>query len=166
MATIDGGDLAELEAYVGGMLKSLHPAERRKLLRKVATTMRRENRERIKAQKNTDGSAFAPRRNKPEEFLREEEKGKGKRTTIKDRAMFRRLRIAKFLEARTTDYEAWIGYSNEVARVAKIHQFGLKDRPSHFRPAVRYARRELLGMTAQDRENLLDAVIAHMTDGI
>ena len=43
MATIDGGDLAELEAYVGGMLKSLQPAQRRSLLRKVATTMRREN---------------------------------------------------------------------------------------------------------------------------
>lgn len=40
------------------------------------------------------------------------------------------------------------------------------DRPSRHAREVRYARRELLGMTAQDRENLLDAVIAHMTDGI
>lgn len=227
MATIDGGDLAELEAYVGGMLKSLQPAQRRKLLRKVATTMRRENQARIKAQKNPDGSKYAPRKAQPKpvmgnfvaKFLypaggsgeprvvfmkswrkegplitghdekagdirsfewakiikwldvspEEQNKGGGKirnRTTIRQRAMFRKLSRSGSLSAQTSDYEAWIGFGGAIAQVAQVHQFGLKDRPARHAREIRYARRELLGMTAQDRENLLDAVIAHMTDGI
>ncbi|OJW58015.1 MAG: hypothetical protein BGO57_12235 [Sphingomonadales bacterium 63-6] len=62
MARVDGGDLAELEGFVGGILKSLEPAERRKLFRQITTNMRRQQRERIRAQRNPDGSAFEKRR--------------------------------------------------------------------------------------------------------
>ncbi|WP_336981580.1 phage virion morphogenesis protein [Altererythrobacter fulvus] len=62
MAAIDGGDLAELEGFVGGMLKSLEPSARRKLFRHVATTLRRQQRDRIRAQRNPDGSAFEKRK--------------------------------------------------------------------------------------------------------
>lgn len=223
MARPETGDLADLERFVGGMLKSLEPAQRRSLFRKVATTMRRSNQRRIAAQKNPDGSAFDPRKPPAEpkpgnyavkflypsggsgsprlvfmkswekqgpiftgfdreagglrsfEFAKvikwlrvdpeEQNAGGGKirkRTTIRQRAMFRKIRRGGILQAGQNDHEAWIGFGGRVAEVARVHQFGLRDRPARHAREVRYARRELLGMTAQDREDLLDAVIAHL----
>lgn len=221
MADVDGGDLAELEAFVGGMLKSLEPAARRSLFRRVATTMRRQNRARIRAQRNPDGSGFAPRIRpaEPEKakrvlkflypsggsaaarlvlmedwkrrgafitghdieagaertFKREkvmkwlpvdfEDKNKGggkirKRRTIRQRAMFRK--IGREMQAGQSDFEAWISFSGIVGSIARVHQYGLKDKPSRHAREVRYARRELLGLTADEREELLDTVIDHL----
>jgi len=226
MAEVDGGDLHELEAFVGGMLKSLAPAARRGLLRKVAKTMRRSNQQRIAAQRNPDGSAFAKRRRPTEpkpgnhalkflypsggsgaprlvflkswekqgpiftgydreaggmrsfeyakviKYLRvdpkDENSGAGRirnRTTIRQRAMFRKIRRSGILNAGASDLEAWVGFGGAVARVARIHQFGLRDRPARHAREVRYDRRELLGMTAAEREELLDAVIEHLLPG-
>lgn len=225
MADIDGGDLSELEALVGGMLKSMEPAARRGLLRKVATTMRRSNQKRIAAQRNPDGSAFAKRKppakptpgNYALKFLypsggsgparlvflkswekqgpiftgydrqaggmrsfeyakvirylrvapEEENQGGGKirnRSTVSRRAMFRKMRRSGILNAGASDLEAWIGFGGAVAQVARIHQFGLTDRPARHAREVRYDRRELLGMTAADREEMLDAVVEHLMD--
>lgn len=224
MADIDGGDLAELEAFVGGMLKSLEPRARRRLFRKVATTMRRSNQQRIAAQRNPDGSSFAARKpptepvpgnyavkflypsggsgpprlvmmrswvkqgpiftgfdveaggirsfeyDKVVKWLRvdaaEENKGAGKfrqRKTIRQRAMFRKIRRSGILHTGQNDHEAWIGFGGRVAQVARVHQFGLRDRPARHAREVRYERRELLGKTAQEREVLLDTVIEHLS---
>ena len=217
------GDLAELEEFVGGMLKSLGPRERRRLFRKVATQMRRSNQKRIAAQRNPDGSAFEKRKPPVEpkpgnyavkflypsggsgsprlvymkswekqgpvftgfdreaggirtfEFAKvikwlrvdpdEQNAGGGKirkRSTIRQRKMFRKIRGARTLHVGQNDREAWIGFAGRVADVARVHQFGLRDRPARHAREVRYARRELLGMTAQDREELLDAVVEHL----
>lgn len=217
------GDLAELEALMGAILKSLEPPERRSLLRRVARSIRRDQQQRIARQQNPDGSRFAPRK-KPREpvpgnyavkFLYpsagsgkprlvlmkswtrqgplmtgfdaeaggirsfeykkvirwlpveegEENKGAGQlpRPTIRQRAMFRRIRRTGIMQADANDQEAWVGFAGRVAAVARIHQLGLLDRPSHQGPEVRYAVRELLGLTAKDRADLLDAVIEHLT---
>ena len=219
----DGGDLSELEAFVGGMLKALEPAARRRLFRKVATTMRRQNQKRIAAQRNPDGSAFEKRKapiepqpgnytakflypsggagaprlvlmkswvkqgpiftgydveargirsfewDKVIKWLRadpEEENASGgrsrNRSTVRQRAMFRKIRRSGILQAGQSDHEAWIGFGGAVAQVARVHQFGLRDRPARHARETRYARRELLGLTAADREELLDAVIEHL----
>lgn len=223
MASVDGGDLAELEALVGGMLKSLEPGARRSLFRKVATTMRRSNQKRIAAQKNPDGSAFEARKppaepvpgNHAVKFLypsggsgpprlvfmkswvkqgpiftgfdreaggirsfewdrvikwlrvdpEEDNAGGGKirnRKSIRQGAMFRKIRRSGNMQAGHNDHEAWIGFAGRLAAVARVHQFGEKDRPARHAREVRYARRELLGEMAQDREELLDAVIEHL----
>ncbi len=223
MADVDGGDLRELEEFVGGMLKSLEPAALRGLLRRVSRQMRTSNQKRIAAQRNPDGSAFAKRKPPTEpkpgnhalkflypsggsgaprlvylkswekqgpiftgydreaggirsfEYAKvikylslspgEENAGAGKirnRSTIRQRAMFRKIRRAGSFNAGATDYEAWVGFGGMVAHVARIHQFGLRDRPARHAREVRYDKRELLGMTAADREELLDAVIKHM----
>jgi len=52
-----------------------------------------------------------------------------------------------------------------AAAVASIHQYGLKDRPAPLAREIRYARRELLGLTAAEREALLDVVIEHLAGG-
>lgn len=224
MPTVAGGDLDELEAFVGGMLKSLDASAKRSLFRRVATTMRRQNRDRIRAQRNPDGSGFAARRPPPKpvmgnyaakflypsggsgpprlafmkswekqgpiftgwdvqagglrsferakviKWLRvdpaDENKSGGsirKRRTIRQRAMFRKM--GSQIQAGQSDHEAWIGFGGMVASVATVHQYGLKDRPARQAREVQYARRELLGMMADDREDLLDAVIAHLMAG-
>lgn len=221
---VHGGDLAELEKFVGGVLKSLEPRERRSLFRKVSTTMRRAQQKRIIAQRNPDGSKFErrkpPANPKPANyavkflypsggsgaprlvlmkswtrqgplltgfdveaggirsfewakvirFLRvseaDENKGGGKirqRASIRQRAMFRRIRRSGILNVGQNDHEAWTGFAGRVAAVARVHQFGLRDKPSRTAREVAYARRELLGLTAQDREDLLDAVIEHLS---
>lgn len=221
MAQISGGDLAELEGFVGGILKALEPPARRRLLRHVATTLRRQNRERIRAQRNPDDSAFEKRKPPAEprpanfavkflypaggsgeprmaylkswvkqgpiftgfdiaagglrsfEFAKvvkwlrvdpaDDTKSGGKirnRPTIRQQAMFRK--IGRTLQAGQSDQEAWIGFGGRVAAVARVHQLGLLDKPARHAREVRYARRELLGMSAADREALLDAVIEHL----
>lgn len=222
---VHGGDLAELERFMGGILKSLEPRARRSLFRKVARQLRRSQQKRIIAQRNPDGSKFArrkpPAQPKPANYAvkflypsggsgaprmvlmkswtrqgplltgfdieaggmrsfewdkiirflpveeADENKGGGKirqRVSIRQRAMFRRIRRSGILNAGADDQEAWTGFAGRVAAVARVHQFGLRDRPSRAAREVAYARRELLGDTAQDREDLLDAVLTHLTE--
>jgi phage gpG-like protein len=96
----------------------------------------------------------------------DENKGGGKirqRVSIRRRAMFRRIRRSGILNIGADDHEAWVGFAGRVAAVARVHQFGLRDKPSRTAREVAYARRELLGLTAQDREDLIDAVLEHLT---
>lgn len=215
------GDLAELEGFMGAILKSLEPSQRRSLLRKVARSVRRSQRERINRQENPDGTRFAPRR-KPKDpvpgtyavkflypsggsgaprvvtmrswvkqgplmtgfdieagGLRSFEyakvirwlpvepgtenagAGRMKRSTIRQRAMFRKMR--RIMQDGASDHEAWVGFAGRVAAVARIHQDGLVDRVSPHGPEIRYAARRLLGLTEKDRADLLDAVLDHVS---
>ncbi len=78
---------------------------------------------------------------------------------IRRRAMFRKLASAKNLKWGATDQEAWVGFFGRAADVARVHQEGLRDRPSkHWQP-VQYPRRELLGVTESDRARMLDALL-------
>ncbi len=81
---------------------------------------------------------------------------------IRRKAMFRKLRGARNLRADATDREAWIGFSGRVAEIARVHQDGLSDRPAPKARAVRYAKRELLGVTDAERNAVLDRLIAHV----
>lgn len=56
------GDLAEVEAVAGALLRSLSPAERRRILRTMARDLRDRQAARIAAQINPDGSGYTPRR--------------------------------------------------------------------------------------------------------
>lgn len=95
----------------------------------------------------------------------EENKGAGKlrRPTIRQRAMFRRIRRSGSLNAGGDDQEAWVGFAGRVAAVARIHQLGLLDRVSPRGPKVKYAMRRLLGYTGADREAIMDAVLDHLS---
>ena len=93
-------------------------------------------------------------------------KGGGKfrrKGSIRQKAMFRKLRNGRNLRADATDQEAWVGFSGRAAQVARVHQEGLSDRPSVKAQPVRYARRTLLGLTDSERQRILDLVLAHVT---
>ena len=82
---------------------------------------------------------------------------------IRRRAMFRRLATARFLRNGVDDQGVWVGFSGKVGQIASVHQYGLRDRPSLRAKAVPYPKRELLGVTAADREQLLDLLYEHIS---
>lgn len=88
--------------------------------------------------------------------------GKLSRRRIRQQAMFRKIRTARYLKAGQGPGEAWIGFVGMIGDIASVHQFGGKDRPHPFVDAVDYPQRELLGLTAQDRKDLMDAVEKHL----
>lgn len=79
-----------------------------------------------------------------------------RRGGLRRRAMFRRLASARFLRTGADDQGFWVGFSDKVSQIAGVHQYGLRDRPSLRAKAVPYPKRELLGVTQTDRNELLD----------
>lgn len=158
-------NLAAFETWIGELVHRLGPAERRKLARAVATDLRRDQAERIAAQQNPDGSAFAPRK-KPGGAIRAR-KGQVRRRAEARKAgpMFRKLRRANILRAEATPAEASVGFRGAAtSRIARVHQEGLRDQVSRDpgAPVIKYPARVLLGFTAAYPGRLLDLVLAHL----
>ena len=147
-------DLAAIEDWAGVLLARLQPAERRKLNQTIARTLRRSQQQRIGAQRNPDGTPYA--RRKPREQLR----AKGGR--IK-RKMFTKLKQARYLKLQSDASRIAIGFLGRTSRLARVHQYGLRDRPERGQAEVRYERRELLGFTDADVELIRDQLLEHLT---
>lgn len=81
---------------------------------------------------------------------------------IRRKAMFRKLRQGRYLQAGSTPDEAWVGFSGHAAEIARVHQEGLKDAPHKGGRKARYPRRELLGLTEADRTNMLDSLFQYL----
>lgn len=145
-------ELQQLEEWLSPLINKLSPKERRILAREVARDLRIANRERIKAQTNPDGTPFEPRTE-----LR------GRSGRIRRKAMFTKLRTAKYLRIKTSADEAAVGFIGRVARIARVHHYGLRDRVEPGGPKHHYARRELVGITASDRERIGNKVLEHIT---
>lgn len=147
-------NLQALEDWAGALLNRLQPAERRKVTQSVARDLRRSQQQRIGAQKNPDGTPYAPR--KPRQPLR------AKAGRIKQRKMFAKLRTARYLRLQSDASSIAIGFAGRVSRLARIHQYGLRDKPGRETPDTQYARRELLGFSASDMDLIRDRLLDHL----
>lgn len=148
-------DLSALEDWAGALLNQLQPAERRKVTQSIARDLRRSQQQRIAAQKNPDGTAYAPR--KPRQALR------GKQGRIKrKRQMFAKLRTARYLRLQSDASSIAIGFAGRVSRLARVHQYGLRDKPGRESPDIQYQRRALLGFNDADLEQIRDRLLAHL----
>ena len=145
-------DLQQLESWLTPLIDKLTPKERRVLAREVARDLRIANRNRIKAQTNPDGTPFEPRTQ-----LR------GRSGAIRRKAMFTKLRTAKYLKIKTSADEAAVGFMGRINRIARVHHYGLRDRVEKGGPQHQYARRELVGFNDADRERIRDSLINHLT---
>lgn len=143
-------NIERLEDWAAPLLAKLDAKERRRLARVVTTDLRSSQRERIKAQKNPDGTRYAPRK-------AQEQKG-----AIRRKAMFAKLRTAKYLRVRTSADGVEVGFFGRVASIAKTHQFGLRDRVAINGPRVQYEQRELLGFTEHDRSLVQQSLLDHL----
>lgn len=147
--------LNDLEDFAGPLLQRLEPAGRIKLARTLAQQLRRQQQTRIASQRNPDGTPFAPRR--PHK-LRE----KVGRVKAKSK-MFQKLRRASYLKASGDAKGIGVGFSGRVGRIARVHQYGLRDRIAPRGPTAQYEERQLLGVSSADLESLKDAILSHLS---
>lgn len=138
-------DIEDLQTWAGAFLQKLSARERRALLQAVARELRRRQTTRIAEQRNPDGSTYEPR--KPR--LRAQV-GRVRR------AMFMRLRTARFMKAQSDPNSAVVTFTPNVKRIAAAHQFGLRDRVSKTGHEVQYAQRELLGFSNSDLSRITE----------
>jgi phage virion morphogenesis protein len=143
--------LEALEDWAAGLLGQLEPASRNKLARSVGQVLRRSQQQRIIAQQNPDGSNYAPRKQRN---LR------GKQGRVKRKVkMFQKLRTASFLRVQGDGNAISVGFTGRIARIARVHQYGLKDRAQKGTPVVRYDQREILGFTDVDLDLIRDSLL-------
>jgi phage virion morphogenesis protein len=148
-------DLEALEHWVGPLLQRVEPAARTKLARTVAKDLRRSQQQRVIAQCNPDGSPYAPR--KPRQL-------RGKKGRVRRKVkMFQKMRTATYLKAQGDAAGASVGFAGRIARIANVHQKGLKDRVARGGAVVQYEQRELLGFTDAEIDQLRDTLLAHLT---
>ncbi|KAF0810438.1 phage tail completion protein [Alcanivorax sp. S71-1-4] len=148
-------DLTAFEAWAGALLARLDPAARRRIARDIGMGLRRRQQQRIRAQRNPDGSPFEARK----------QRLRGKRGAIRRRAMFQKLATARFLRVRTLADAVAVGFFGRVARIARVHQYGLQDQVAPGGPRVRYPTRRLVGFSPGDSAFVRDALLRHLAGG-
>lgn len=147
-------DFKPFDNQLAGLLAALLPAGRRKLAGDIAKELRKSQQQRIKQQKAPDGSPYQARKRQP---LR------AKTGRIK-RAMFQKLRTSRYMKATGRENSAVVEFTGEVQRIARIHQYGLKDRPNPFARDLKYPERTLLGCTHEDVDIILNTIINHISE--
>lgn len=137
---------------LAGLLAALSPAGRRKLASEIAKQLRTAQQQRIKQQKAPDGSPYQARKRQP---LR------AKKGRIK-RAMFQKLRTNRYMKASGRENVAVVEFTGKVQRIARVHQYGLKDRPNAHAQDVQYAERQLLGFSSEDINRIENTILKHL----
>lgn len=137
---------------LAGLIGALSPAGRRKLAAQIAKELRRSQQQRIKQQKAPDGTSYQARKRQ----TLSAKKGRIKR------AMFQKLRTSRYMKATGRNDAAVVEFTGKVQRIARIHQFGLKDRPNPHGQDVQYAERKLLGVNQNDKKIIESLIIEHL----
>ena len=146
----------EVQAKLNALINNLSPQARRQLARNIGQALRKNQQARIARQENPDGTAFEPRKPR-KEF------GK-KKGRIKRKAMFAKLRTARYFKVQSNANEVSVGFNGSSAMIAKVHQYGLMSSPSKTKDfKVRYAQRELLGFSQSDLDIIEDLVIEQLS---
>lgn len=148
MATVE-----EIQTNLTALLANISPQQRRKLAKNIGIQLRKNQQARIMQQKNPDNSDFEPRK------LQKYPKGR-----VKGKAMFAKLRTAKYFKVRSNANEVSVGFSGNSGEIANIHQYGRKGLV-RTKPEIRkkYAQRELLGFADKDMELIENLVLEQLT---
>jgi len=145
-------DIDRISAPFIGLTNNLKPQARRVLAREIARNLRDSQGKRIAAQKNPDGTAYEPRKSQARS-----------RKGATRRRMFSKIRTARYLKMTSTASIASVGFTGNTERIARVHQFGLRDRVNAKRGLiVKYAKRGLLGFTEEDHSMVAASVINHL----
>ena len=130
-------DMAQgLREWLDGLALSLEPAQSKQLMLSLAQGLRVRTRQRINTQRDPEGNRFIPR--KRQQIGR-----------IRRGAMFSKL--PRQLKTDYSSDHAAVGFAGRQAKIARVHQYGLSDRPSRRQQPVRYLRRELVGFSPDDQ---------------
>jgi|SRR5471030_206346 len=142
-------ELTAFDSRLAALIAALSPQSRKAMAATIAKRLRKHQQERIKRQVGPDGQPYTPRRAQP---LRRK-KGRIKRE------MFGKLRTAKYMKAKGSSNDAVVEFTGQVQRMAKVHQYGLRDRPSVKAKEVQYQARPLLGLDAEDMKIVEDELL-------
>lgn len=146
-------ELKPFDDKLAGLIAALSPAGRRKLAGEIAKQLRTAQQQRIKQQKAPDGSPYKARKRQP---LR------AKTGRIK-RAMFQKMRTSRYMKASGRENSAVVEFTGKVQRIARVHHYGLKDRPNVHAQDVQYAERQLLGFSQADKQLVETLIIKHLS---
>ena len=150
MATIE-----QIQTRLNALIDNLSPQARQQLARRIGQQLRKSQQARIARQQNPDGSKYEPRK---------QQKLRRKQGRIKRKAMFAKLKTARFLKIRTNANEVNLGFTGSAADIAKVHQYGLRAKPTkNAKYTVQYAQRELLGFSREDVELIEDLVLEQLS---
>lgn len=130
------------------LISSLSAPARKEMARSIGRKLRASQQQNIKRQQAPDGTPFKPRKTQPV---------RSKKGRIK-REMFAKLRTAKYMKMQASPNEAVIEFAGNVQRMARVHHYGLRDRPSHKGKEVKYEARPLLGLNENDI-NIIEQLI-------
>ena len=144
-------ELTTLQERLAGLIASLSPAARRQMAAEIAKKLRTSQQQRIRRQQAPDGTPYAARKRRPV---------RSKKGRIK-REMFARLRTNRFMKAKGSDSAAVVEFTGKVQRMARVHQYGLKDRPNRNSRDVQYEARPLLGFTRDDEQMIEEVIISY-----
>ncbi|MEG2268834.1 MAG: phage virion morphogenesis protein, partial [Acinetobacter sp.] len=81
-----------------------------------------------------------------------------KKNKIKNK-MFNLIKNAKYRRFERTAQGIAIGFAGRVAFIARVHQYGLRDKVEKDGPTVQYASRELLGFTVEEMDMIETEVL-------
>lgn len=146
-------DLKPFDDQLAGLLAALSPAVRRKLAGEIAKELRKSQQQRIKQQKAPDGSPYQARKRQPL---------KGKTGRIK-RAMFQKLRTSRYMKASGRENSAVVEFTGKVQHIARVHQYGLKDRPNVHAQDLQYPKRQLLGVSGDNKQYIEALIISYLS---
>ena len=136
------------------LISSLSAPARKEMARSIGRKLRASQQQNIKRQQAPDGTPFKPRKAQPV---------RSKKGRIK-REMFAKLRTAKYMKTQASPNEAVIEFAGNVQRMARVHHYGLRDRPSRKGKEVQYDSRPLLGISERDlnmlEETILNALLS------
>ncbi|EMG3686319.1 phage virion morphogenesis protein [Serratia marcescens] len=146
-------ELNPLDTRLAGLIAKLSPQSRKSLAVAVSKRLRAGQQQHIKRQQAPDGTPYAPRKTR----LRNKKR-------LRDRAMFSKLRTARYLKAQGNSDAAVVEFVGRVQRMVNVHHFGLRDRPTPHSDAVKYEARPLLGFGPDDVKIIETAVIEHLAE--
>lgn len=152
-------DLKRLEEWAGALMAQVQPSQRRLLAARVGQDLRRAHAKLIAMQIGPDSAPYATRKN------RKELRSKAGRIKRQKAAMFSKLRTNKFLKVEADASQVSVGFFGKVARIARVHQFGLTDKVAPRGPSFKYPARPLLGFNIADETLIRESLLRHMTNG-
>lgn len=150
-------DLDQLTDWASGLLASLSAGSRKALAGQIANSLRTANQARMAAQTAPDGTPYAPKKSQIRQGTQ--------KTRVRSRLMFRKLRLSKYLKARSSSSAAVVEFAGAVERIAQVHHHGLRDRvnKSGKGPEVQYTARPLIGISDDDTQRITDLILEHLS---
>ncbi|MBH2783112.1 phage virion morphogenesis protein [Serratia marcescens] len=146
-------ELNPFDTRLAGLIAKLSPQSRKSLAVAVSKRLRAGQQQHIKRQQAPDGTPYAPRKTR----LRNKKR-------LRDRAMFSKLRTARYLKAQGNSDAAVVEFVGRVKRMVNVHHYGLRDRPTPHSETVKYEARPLLGFGPDDVKIIETAVIEHLAE--